>query len=179
MKAINWHEFLIADFESGTIRWKPRAREHFPSDRAWKIWNTRDAGEIAGSTTLQGYRRIKMFGKQYLSHRILYEMANGPIAECLQIDHIDQNKGNNALSNLRLATDTENRYNCSVRANSASGIKGVYWHKHRGRWAAAIRHNGRTMHLGLFDTKGMAAVSYAKASLRVHGRFSIYYTHSS
>jgi len=171
---MDWNQYFIADFEAGTLTWKSRAREHFPRDQSWKVWNTRYADKIAGCMRSDGYRLVSLFGKRHLAHRILWEMAHGPIPEGLQIDHIDQNKCNGALINLRLATNQENSRNTSLLPSNTSGVKGVYWHKRDAKWQARIRNHGRKIDLGRFTTKGLAAVAYAKASIRLHGQFSTF-----
>ena len=113
-----------------------------------------------------------MLGKGHLAHRILYEMANGPIPEGLQIDHMDQNKGNNALSNLRLATNTENMRNTGAYSNNTSGVKGVHWDKARGKWVAEIVHHGRMIYLGLFADFAEAVSARKAAEPLYHGAFA-------
>lgn len=115
-----------------------------------------------------------LFGRLYQGHRVLFEMANGPIPEGLQIDHIDQDKGNNALGNLRLATNAENMRNRGAYTNNTSGVKGVYRHKRDAKWVARISHHGLNIDIGRYATKGLAAVAYAKASIRLHGTFSTF-----
>lgn len=169
---INWHEYLMADHEAGTLTWRSRPREHFPSDWSWKVWNKRYAQKVAGGTDASGYFMVKLLGKKRLAHRILFEMANGPIPEGLEIDHVDRNKDNNSRINLRLATRSENNRNCGMRSNNTSCSKGVYWHKATGKWMAYINHNGRRIHLGLFRVFEEAVAARRDAELKYFGEFA-------
>lgn len=67
-----------------------------------------------------------------------------------QVDHEDRNPLNNRWLNLRPATNKQNQENRSIDARNKSGVKGVHWHLLRSKWCAQIRHNGSTLHLGLY-----------------------------
>lgn len=98
------------------------------------------------------YLKIQVAGKKTGAHRLAWFLANGEWPKG-QIDHIDGDTLNNRLSNLRDATHSENARNRSgPDRDSASGHRGVYWHKGRGKWAAAIRHHGQHISLGLHDS---------------------------
>lgn len=159
------------DFEAGTLTWRTRPLEHFKTERAWKAFNTRDAGKVAGGFDSEGYRVIKINGKSHKAHRIIYESVYGPLKSGENIDHIDGHPANNAINNLRVATNAENSRNRGAQRTNKTGLKGVSFHygKHR---AVIIDGNGKQIELGRFATKGLAALAYAKASIREHGRFS-------
>ena len=70
----------------------------------------------------------------------------------LCVDHIDNNKLNYNISNLRWATHTENNINKSMQSDNSSGHKGVYWNKKLCKWQAYISIDGIKIHLGLYDT---------------------------
>ncbi|HIJ67829.1 MAG TPA: hypothetical protein HPP51_06040 [Planctomycetes bacterium] len=55
---------------------------------------------------------------------------------------------------------------------SKSRYKGIYWHKHRKKWNARIRINGRTIPLGYFNDEISAAKAYDSAAKKLHGRFA-------
>ena len=172
MSEYNWHEFLTADYETGILTWKPRARQHFSCNRGWKLFNTRDAGRIAGSLKPNGYRQVYLFGKLYQAHRVIYEMANGPISKGYQIDHIDRNPSNNSLSNLRQTTHRGNAINTGLRSTNTSGVKGVFWDKVLGMWRAQITQYGRQIYLGSFTDFDGAVASRKAAELLYHGSFT-------
>jgi hypothetical protein len=173
---MNWNECFTYEPETGAILWKERPRSHFKSDSSHKRMNTVLAGKVAGyfTETSPGYFRsyINVGGKMRLTHRIIWEMCNGPIPDSMLVDHIDNDATNNRLSNLRLATKAQNGMNRASNKNSSTGLKGVSQDKRDGAWQAEIRANGRRINLGRHLTKGLAAVAYAKAAVRYHGEFA-------
>lgn len=110
--------------------------------------------------------------KHAQAHNVIWNMVHGEVPEGMFVDHIDGVPWNNALSNLRLATPSENSMNRRTRSDNLAGIKGVGWHKSSGKYIARIVYGGKRVHLGSFDVKGLAAVAYAKAALRYHGQFA-------
>lgn len=163
---IDWHKYLIMDFEAGTLTWRRRPLSSFFDVRACNTWNTKFAGTIAGSESC-GYRKIKFNGKHHPIHRIIYEMANGPIPAGLHIDHINTNPLDNRLCNLRLATNAENCMNRGANRNNTTGFKGV--HRHGSGFRARIHVDGKPTNLGTHSTPELAAEAYAAAS-KVHHR---------
>lgn len=111
-------------------------------------------------------------GKEYLAHRVLWELVNGQIPSNKEVDHVNGNKSDNRLSNLRLATPFQNRCNAGKRAHNTTGIKGVFWDRAREKWVAYIGVNGIQINLGRHATEGLAAIAYAKAAIRYHGQFA-------
>lgn len=111
-------------------------------------------GSIAGTTvcSISGkhYRKIKIKGRSYFTHRLawLYMTGNYP---ALDIDHIDGNGMNNSFSNLREVTPLENARNMRVMENNTSGFTGVHWHKAANKWMSTIRIKKELIHLGYFS----------------------------
>jgi len=170
---IDWHDYFIADFEAGTLTWKTRPRDHFKNKQAHGAWNTKFAGRLTGlNDNGKGYLQTRLNGKLYLIHRIIYEMANGPIEPSLQIDHRDGQKSNNALSNLRTATQFQNMANVGKYRNNTSGHKGVSWSKQKRKWVAMIRYCVKQKNLGLFANIEDAIAAYAKAATLHHREFA-------
>jgi hypothetical protein len=118
------------------------------------------AGEEAGYLQAYGYRRIKINRKLYYSHRLIYMYHNGEITDNLHIDHIDRDKSNNNIENLRLVTEQENQWN--------RGDKGYCFHKRDNKFMAYIKLNGKRIHLGYFDTAEEAKNAYLKAKKELH-----------
>ena len=100
-------------------------------------------------------------------HRIVIGAEPGVL-----VDHIDGNGLNNRRSNLRLATNAENMRNARGHLDSASGAKGVSWHKGAAKWRAAIMADRQEHYLGLFDTVESAHAAYCDAAKRLHGQFA-------
>ena len=99
--------------------------------------------------------------KTLLLHRVVYEFANGPISEGLEIDHIDRNRSNNFLSNLRVVTSQQNKWN---RTNA----KGCCYDETRQLWLAYIKLNGKMKNLGRFKTESEARQAYMYAKTKYH-----------
>jgi hypothetical protein len=89
--------------------------------------------------------------------------------EGIQIDHIDRNKQNNCVNNLRYCTQSENRYNLNPqnRLNKSSIFKGVSWHKASNKWISKIRKNKKDYHLGIFNSELEAALAYDKTAYKI------------
>ena len=106
-------------------------------------------GEKTNFIDSKGYRTVWFNGKTEREHRLIYLMFKG---YCPQIiDHIDMNKENNKIENLRPATKSQNNVNCYVRSNNSTGVKGVYFCKTTNKWRARINYNGKAIEIGRFD----------------------------
>ncbi len=162
------------DPETGVLTWRERPREHFKNDGAWRYCNNRLAGRSAGSITSEGYVSIHVAGCRYQAHRIAWLIHYGKAPKD-QIDHVDQVKSNNALCNLREATNTDNQKNTPLHKNSFSGTTGVTWYRPTRKWLATIKSNGKRIHLGYFSNKKDAEAARLAAEgrlgfSRLHGQ---------
>lgn len=88
------------------------------------------------------------------------------------IDHINGVKTDNRLSNLRLASRSQNMANTGLRSTNKSGVKGVCWDKQSGRWDARIWKDGVAHRIGYFDDLDQAKVAYDAAASRLFGEFA-------
>jgi len=91
-----------------------------------------------------------------------------------QVDHIDRNKQNNRLDNLRWATNSENTINSGLQSTNTSGVKGVQFNKSKNKFEARISINGERTHLGTFATKEEAIAVRRKAELEIYGHYLEY-----
>lgn len=130
--------------------------------------------EEAGTISSRGYIQVSITidGKQnkLYSHRIIYFIHHGDLPEFL--DHIDGDRLNNRIENLRSATKQENNRNSKPRKNSSSKYLGVSWNKARQKWVAEIRINEKKKHLGLFTDEKDAALAYDEAARKYFGEFA-------
>lgn len=107
-------------------------------------------GQEAGSISHYGYREIRYNGKLYKTHRIIFLMFHGYLPE--EIDHINNNRLDNRIENLREATRFQNNCNTKLQLRNKTGYKGVWFDKQRNKYSASIRVNKKTIHLGRFNT---------------------------
>lgn len=107
-------------------------------------------GDVAGCLNNSGYKVIRVYGKLYRNHRLIWLWHNGYMPEN-GIDHIDRNKNNNKIENLREVSKVCNARNCNLSRNNSSSITGVAWLKKKGAWRASISILGKSIHLGLHD----------------------------
>jgi hypothetical protein len=128
------------------------------------------AGSIAGSI-MEDYRSIRVYGTPYKAHRLAWLYMTGEWPTC-QIDHKDRNGLNNKWENLRLSTFGQNRANSKVRCDSQSGVKGVRWYASANKWSAQIRHKGKNVNLGYFETLDEAHLAYIRAAQQAFGEFA-------
>jgi hypothetical protein len=116
---------------------------------------TARAGSVAGSLGSVAYILIGVDRAQYLAHRLAWLYVHGYLPP-EEIDHIDHDRSNNKLSNLRLASHQGNGKNQTLRGDNTSGFCGVCWAQRDCKWLAQIRVDGRRIHLGYADTKAEA-----------------------
>jgi hypothetical protein len=125
---------------------------------------------LAGTITYAGYVSISFWGKKYQAHRLawLFTYGNWPVDE---LDHINGNRSDNRIVNLREATSTENKRNRVAKVGS-SAFKGVYWEKTKRKWVARIKIASRTRHIGCFDKEEAAAKAYDAEAASCFGPFA-------
>lgn len=107
------------------------------------------AGDIAGGKTCNGYITICVDGEAILAHRLAWFYAFKEWPE-KGIDHINRDRSDNRLDNLREADQTLNNFNNSLRSDNTIGHKGVY--KHGSGYRARVTNKGKNYNLGTFET---------------------------
>lgn len=118
-----------------------------------------------------GYNAGKIFGKSLLAHRVIWAIVHGEWPE--QIDHINGNRLDNRLCNLRDVSIVENARNKKVRVTTSSGVQGVGWHKSKEKWEARITWAGKTEQLGAHVCLAQAV----KARKLAEARYSFHSNH--
>ena len=126
-------------------------------------------GEIAGTYSGR-YGNVFIDGHPYTIHRIIFFMNNEYSPEF--IDHINGNKHDNRIENLREAKRTDNQHNRALNKNNTSGAKNVYWSETKQKWCAGLRHMGKKISLGVFDKLEDAIVIVTKFREENHGVFA-------
>ena len=128
-------------------------------------------GDVAGRVIDSGYRVISIKNKRYRAHRLAWLVFYGEEPDGF-VDHINQNKDDNRICNLRLATKSENMRNRPAQKNNKLGVKGVHWDKRGKRFVAQIRTScGKSRFLGGFHTIEEASRAYQNAAKIHHGKF--------
>ena len=155
-------EFLRYDTQTGRLYWRKRDVTWFPSEGHASRWNGKNAGKEAFTSNNGGYRDCAILRVGFLAHRVAWAIATGEWPQHT-IDHINGDKLDNRLANLRDVPHAVNCKNTPLRINSASGNLGV--NQFRGKWRAYISIDGRPKHLGLFDSKEDAIVARQRAEI--------------
>jgi hypothetical protein len=118
---------------------------------------------LKGSISVNGYKQYQMNGRTYGAHQIVAMAFLGytPCGMDIVVDHIDANKLNNHVSNLRLLSNRDNVHR--NRKNRASIFKGIYFHFGNTKYVARIYVNKKMKYLGSFDCHIKAHLAYLKA----------------
>jgi hypothetical protein len=128
------------------------------------------AGDKVGFVNDKGYLSVNINSKNLLVHRLIWMMHFDEMPSLL--DHIDGNRQNNKIDNLRIANRFQNAHNKNMNKNNTSGVKGVCWHKHTKKWNAQIWHNKKHYHLGLYESLQKAKEVVMNARNMFHGEFA-------
>lgn len=140
--------------ETGKLFWLQRPPEFFPDwpqsrEHNASAWNAKYAGAEALTAPKDGYRSGSILGRKVRAHRIAWLLHYGEWPSS-HIDHINGDRSDNRLSNLRDVPRTSNQRNMKRRSNNKSGISGVYW---QGTfWRVQFRIGGHNKHVGVFQS---------------------------
>lgn len=170
-------ECLHYDPETGALTWLSRPEAHFQSGTKGaahlaKIWNAKYAGKTAFSQVgSHGYRTSALRGRRMLAHRVAWAIYFGAWPQG-EIDHINGDRTDNRLANLRVVCRSQNAKNLSVKSGE---MRGIYWYAPTKRWVAKINHQRRMLHLGYFKDKNAAIAARREAERKLgfhenHGR---------
>ena len=123
-----------------------------------------------------GYKRINIKHNNKSNNRYVHALVANAFINNLEgkrcVDHIDNDKSNNNLINLRWATHSQNSQNKSMMSNNTSGVKGVVWDKHTKKWKAQIMIDGVCVYLGSFDNIEDAKEARIKRANEAFGIFT-------
>lgn len=132
------------------------------------------AGTKAGYLMNHGYVGICIFNRTYLAHRLVWLYHYGYLPSC-HLDHINRNKADNRIENLRLAkyNQADNNQNQKIRKDNNSGVPGVNWNKRAQKWIVRIQTYGDRRSLGYFENFEDAIRARALAKEKYHWFHSI------
>jgi hypothetical protein len=138
----------------------------------WKINASRKVriGKVVNTVNKHGYVVFGINQKKMYAHRAIFFMHHGFLPK--NIDHINGNKLDNRIENLREADSSQNGHNTFIRKNNTSGVKNVTWNKALQKWQAKLRAESRIIHLGYFDNIESAIPVLIKARVKYHGQFA-------
>lgn len=142
-------------------------------DLCWKIRpaNNVKVGVPIRAKNTSGYYHVGFRRRVYVVHRLIWFMTYDEWPE-LEIDHINCDKLDNRLENLRLASKGQNLTNIPKSDGRTSKYKGVCWKKSNKCWTAQISHEGKCIWLGHFDNEYDAHVAYCEAAKRLKGEYA-------
>lgn len=123
-----------------------------------------------GTKTHRGYIDITIQYKKWAAHRLAWLYVYGYLPEH-QVDHINGIRDDNRICNLREAKAIDNLRNSGIRSDNTSRIKGVSWSKDSKKWKATASLNSKSIHLGFFTDKMLAAEAYQEFAKTHHGEF--------
>lgn len=149
---------MTASFFLGLFNYYPELGVLVWKDHWDKAARTRYTGKVAGAKDAKGYRSVTVGDKKFKIHRIIWFLERGDWPE--EIDHIDGDKLNNCIGNLRSAN---RRVNNSNRVTHRAGrLVGAYFHAKAQKWCAQITINGKNRYLGLHESELAAHDRYLK-----------------
>ena len=127
-------------------------------------------GQVAGTSFKDTYRKVSIDNKLYFVHRLVYLYHTGELPE--YVDHINGDRTDNRISNLRSATHSENIKNSKLREDSKSGYKNVSYHKKRNHWVVSLKVNGYQKYIGAFKELELAGLVANQAREKYYGEFA-------
>jgi hypothetical protein len=127
-------------------------------------------GKEVGSIHKTGYRHVTWLGKVHKSHRLIFMLHHGYLPP--EVDHINGDRADNRIENLRPATRSENQCNRNALASNTSGYPGVSWHKASKAWLVRVMKNGKSHLIGYFKDLELAGLVATEARSLYHGAYA-------
>lgn len=125
-------------------------------------------GNVVGSISNQGYLRTCINYKSYKLHRLIFMMFYGYMP--VEIDHVNGNKTDNRIENLREVSHSQNEWNKSKTVRNTTGIKNITFEN--GKWRVRVGANNKTINVGVFDNLELAELVAQEARSKYHGNFA-------
>lgn len=147
----------LTEYLDGVLVWKESYRRR-KKDRA------------IGTPHNRGYREASFNGKRYLLHTLVFAYHHGYLPK--MVDHIDGDRSNNRIENLRECTYKENGYNSKKRSDNTSGHKGVSWSKAANKWCVRLKIKESYKHLGVYEDFELACLVVDEARSKYHKEYS-------
>lgn len=154
------------DPDTGILKWKHRPIEHFKSKRGYSVWNARYSMISCGHLSSNGYLIVSVNKSFYAVHRIIWLIVYGYFP--IEIDHINHNRTDNRIDNLRCVNRRDNCRNQSIRKLNNSGVTGISFDRKNKKWRVVIGSRKTFKHIGRFSIFNDAVVA-AKAAHEENG----------
>lgn len=145
-------------YKDGVLFWKENRGTYPTKDKP------------VGAVSKSGYLESKIKLKPFKVHRVIFLLHHGWLPK--MVDHIDGNRTNNAIENLRASDAQTNKCNQKIYKSNTSGVKGVYWKKSLGVWGAQISYECKKRHLGYYANMNEAAEIVDLARQMTHKEFA-------
>lgn len=127
-------------------------------------------GKRAGHIAVHGYWVVNINGIRHYTHRVIWALCMGDFDGC--IDHINGDKQDNRLENLRNVSHRQNMLNKKVQSNNTSGYRGIYWSKGKGKWVVQISQNAKPKNVGTYSTIEDAVRARNAAFQKAYGEYA-------
>ena len=127
------------------------------------------AGSVPGAKDRLGYVQISLKNKLWMAHRLAWLIVHGQWPPS-RIDHINGQRDDNRIDNLRLANASQNMWNRKAQAGT-SKYKGVYLNRRTNKWGAGASAHGKHHHAGWFDCEEEANKAAKATRERLHTEF--------
>lgn len=172
-KALPSREYLMECFdynhETGSLTWKTRPISHFVDSWRMNQSNSRNSGKVVEMVSASGYIEMKINGSTYKAHRVIWKIVTGDDPN--MIDHINGNRSDNRITNLRLASRTQNGANRGLSSNNLSGHSGVSYHIRDKKWQSYITVNGLRFYIGSFESLDSAVSARKNSEVKYFGNY--------
>ena len=148
----------LFDYKDGNLYWRISKAKHT------------NIGDLAGYVNSDGYVIVGVKYRYYGAHRIIFLREHGWLPKI--VDHIDGNRANNKIENLRAATQAQNAANTKKSTRNKSGHKNISWDNEYKFWRVVIQLNGRSNFIGAFKDLEMAVLIAAEHRDYYHRNFA-------
>jgi hypothetical protein len=153
---------------------KERLLETYSFDGSRFFYKLPARGGREAGYNVEGYRYMMVDLKPYPTHHLVWLMHHGELPEQgYDVDHINMDRSDNRIENLRLATRSQNMMNMPAHVDSKSGIKGVSWREDTKKWSVRVTiGNGVYKSFGSYDNLELAELVAQEAREKYHGEFA-------
>jgi hypothetical protein len=127
-------------------------------------------GQEVGHLSSSEYLRTKIHYKEYFIHKIVFLMHHGYTPQI--VDHIDGDRQNNKIENLRAVNLSQNQHNRTIDKRNTSGYKNVSWSKNSNKWQVSLCVSLKYIHIGFFADIELADLVAQEARAKYHGQFA-------